>query len=177
MKSCIIGFSQGPKYASAVLIFCRSTPQNGQTQSNHSSLRIWSHLLKKSLMENFIFCKVGIENLVLHRPWLLCYNVSNKLWSSFRSYLNLIFWQRVHHYIAILQCWVLASDIEQCSWKNRVMSEESCFTTDSLPMQLLFFYIQNRKMRLSKNIFTNTRLVFSPTWCSFFPEKILYATT
>ena len=44
-------------------------------------------------------------------------------------------------------------------------------------MQLLFFYIQNRKMRLSKNIFTNTRLVFSPTWCSFFPEKILYATT
>ena len=24
----------------------------------HSSLRIWSHLLKKSLMENFIFCAV-----------------------------------------------------------------------------------------------------------------------
>ena len=28
----------------------------------HSFLRIWSHLLKKSLMENFIFCVVtGIE--------------------------------------------------------------------------------------------------------------------
>ena len=26
-------------------------------------LRIWSHLLKKSLMENFIFCAVGIETL------------------------------------------------------------------------------------------------------------------
>ena len=24
-------------------------------------LRIWSHLLKKSLMENFIFCKVSVE--------------------------------------------------------------------------------------------------------------------
>ena len=24
-------------------------------------LRIWSHLLKKSLMENFIFCAVNIE--------------------------------------------------------------------------------------------------------------------
>ena len=28
----------------------------------HSNLRIWSHLLKKSLMENFIFCAVKIED-------------------------------------------------------------------------------------------------------------------
>ena len=28
-------------------------------------LRIWSHLLKKSLMENFIFCAVSVINLVL----------------------------------------------------------------------------------------------------------------
>ena len=27
----------------------------------HSLLRVWSHLLKKSLMENFIFCAVDIE--------------------------------------------------------------------------------------------------------------------
>ena len=27
-----------------------------------SFLRIWSHLLKKSLMENFIFCAVYFEN-------------------------------------------------------------------------------------------------------------------
>ena len=26
----------------------------------HRNLRIWSHLLKKSLMENFIFCAVSV---------------------------------------------------------------------------------------------------------------------
>ena len=26
-------------------------------------LRIWSHLLKKSLMENFIFCAGGLERI------------------------------------------------------------------------------------------------------------------
>ena len=32
-------------------------------------LRIWSHLLQKSLMENFIFCAVGKMNLILiERP-------------------------------------------------------------------------------------------------------------
>ena len=32
----------------------------------HSFLRIWSYLLKKPLMENFIFCAV---HLALHFPW------------------------------------------------------------------------------------------------------------
>ena len=32
-------------------------------------LRIWSHLLQKSLMENFIFCAVGKMKLILiERP-------------------------------------------------------------------------------------------------------------
>ena len=30
-----------------------------------SFLRIWSHLLKKSLMESFVFCAVNIEIIVL----------------------------------------------------------------------------------------------------------------
>ena len=43
-------------------------------------LRIWSHLLKKSLMENFIFCAVNqvfqCERFKLYRWfWLLLYNV------------------------------------------------------------------------------------------------------
>ena len=29
----------------------------------HTKLRIWSHLLKKSLMENFIFCAVPAHNI------------------------------------------------------------------------------------------------------------------
>ena len=41
----------------------------------HMKLRIWSHLLKKSLMENFIFCAVtkiksAIAGLIIHL-WLL----------------------------------------------------------------------------------------------------------
>ena len=34
---------------------------------SHSFLRIWSHLLKKSLMENFILCAVLANNQ--HRNW------------------------------------------------------------------------------------------------------------
>ena len=33
----------------------------------HSFLRIWSHLMKKSFMENFIFCAVlVVEFLIIH---------------------------------------------------------------------------------------------------------------
>ena len=37
-----------------------------------SKLRIWSHLLKKSLMENFIFCAVHPVNGILLVNSLLC---------------------------------------------------------------------------------------------------------
>ena len=32
----------------------------------HSFLRIWSHLLKESLMENFIFCAVCIKSIACY---------------------------------------------------------------------------------------------------------------
>ena len=41
----------------------------------HSFLQIWSHLLKKSLMENFIFCVVtlispySLSDLLKSAPW------------------------------------------------------------------------------------------------------------
>ena len=35
-----------------------------------SFLRIWSHLLKKSLMENFIFCVVSAEKAFTLAEWL-----------------------------------------------------------------------------------------------------------
>ena len=31
---------------------------SGKSDQIHKNLKIWSHLLKKSLMENFIFCAV-----------------------------------------------------------------------------------------------------------------------
>ena len=34
-------------------------------RSNRRKLRIWSHLLKKSLMENFIFCAVYALGILL----------------------------------------------------------------------------------------------------------------
>ena len=35
----------------------------GKCDQNRRKLRIWSHLLKKSLMENFIFC--AVQNMVM----------------------------------------------------------------------------------------------------------------
>ena len=36
----------------------------GKCDQIRSTLRIWSHLLKKSLMENFIFCAMFSPNLL-----------------------------------------------------------------------------------------------------------------
>ena len=42
-------------------------------------LRIWSHLLKKSLMENFFFCAVVLEvNLVPLMYWIAAISVSKQ---------------------------------------------------------------------------------------------------
>ena len=41
----------------------------------------------------------------------------------------------------------------------------------------LFFYIQNRKMCLSKKILYQYFVVFCPAWDSFFSENILYVIT
>ena len=48
-------------------------------------LRIWSHLLKKSLMENFIFCAVWLEKCVLE------YFVASLKWNYLNSVTTLIF--------------------------------------------------------------------------------------
>ena len=41
-----------------------------------SFLRIWSHLLKKFLMENFIFCVVLNVNRKLSLNFMYCFNVN-----------------------------------------------------------------------------------------------------
>ena len=45
----------------------------------HRKLRIWSYLLKKSLMENLIFCAVivGFEEVIIHRI-ISVYYISHK---------------------------------------------------------------------------------------------------
>ena len=51
----------------------------------HRSLRIWLHLLKKSPMENFIFCAVEVTIIWIH---FFVYNISYKessLWESLAS--------------------------------------------------------------------------------------------
>ena len=40
-----------------------------------SFLRIWSHLLKKSLMENFIFCTVGVTTKTSWSHWCSLQNI------------------------------------------------------------------------------------------------------
>ena len=40
-----------------------------------SLLRIWSHLLKKSLMENFIFCAVKFGSVIEKHPTFSMYHI------------------------------------------------------------------------------------------------------
>ena len=49
----------------------------GKCDQIRSFLRIWSHLLKKSLMENFIFCTVNVSGLMKHLPHYSCYYSSS----------------------------------------------------------------------------------------------------
>ena len=52
-------------------------------------LWIWSHLLKKSLMENFIFCAVTLLSIFIFKRYLIM-----RLRSSF--YMNLMYtWYRI----------------------------------------------------------------------------------
>ena len=54
-----------------------------------SFLRIWSHLLKKSLMENFIFCAVLICTLSLNKTSILQISLANSARTILRlSFLN-----------------------------------------------------------------------------------------
>ena len=56
-----------------------------QCDQIHRKLRIWSHLLKKSLMENFIFCAVDVRSRI-HRIITNIYNnKQKKLKDSFRK--------------------------------------------------------------------------------------------
>ena len=60
--------------------------QGGLLQDFFSFLRIWSHLLKKSFMENLIFCAVLLTRF--HEFFYYCYSVSGQI---FYRYLCVIF--------------------------------------------------------------------------------------
>ena len=51
------------------------------------------------------------------------------------------------------QAWILALVIEQCSARNRVMSDESCFTTDTIvSCEVNFFFISCRRFKTHKHL-------------------------
>ena len=52
----------------SVLVFFRSTAQKMKFSIKESKLRIWPHLLKKSLMENYIFCAVHVAEAFFIKP-------------------------------------------------------------------------------------------------------------
>ena len=57
----------------------------------HSFLRIWSHLLKKSLIENFIFCSVFLSHCKLHPNHSYAHQFSLLCWwSLFLFYYRLL---------------------------------------------------------------------------------------
>ena len=55
---------------------------------NHSFLRIWSHLLKKSLTENFIFVQCLLQILL---PKFGDQYFTKALWSYISDFISLLF--------------------------------------------------------------------------------------
>ena len=98
---CITWISTAQKMHFSIIDFF------GKCDQIRSFLRIWSHLLKKSLMENFIFCAVRLsggsksllkpEMQMLHQswsPWSLC-------WITITGYHHISFimvslWSQLH---------------------------------------------------------------------------------
>ena len=59
-----------------------------------SILRIWSYLLKKSLMENFIFCAVVVRSIISSVNEVITaivINVQTKQWSIIRNWSIFVF--------------------------------------------------------------------------------------
>ena len=53
-----------------------------------SFLRIWSHLLKKSLMENFIFCAVYIMHFFSVTKAFLCHIIHKNLFQTYENCIS-----------------------------------------------------------------------------------------
>ena len=90
--SFVVENFKGPVYFLSQLLFIHCTKKRNfplikdlfsKCDQIRSFLWIWSHLLKKSLMENFIFCAVIIFN---NNPTPLCLNWG-KMW------IKRVYWQ------------------------------------------------------------------------------------
>ena len=68
-------------------------------------LRIWSHLLKKSLMENFIFCAVCLSKMIrriLSKP--VIHYMPYSVWKSQFCYVETTNWKWKCHCLHLLLC-------------------------------------------------------------------------
>ena len=67
------------------------------------------------------------------------------LWNDENSCHNYI---KCYYFYHICQTWILARDIGQCPGKNRVTSDEGCFTTDTVVRrEVKFFFISYRLLK------------------------------
>ena len=81
-------------------------------------LRIWSHLMKKSLIENFIFCAELFElNISYLCAYYICYFYSKKCKKIRESFVgqNYLFSLKVHY------CRFENLPICSCSYKNNTL--------------------------------------------------------
>ena len=63
-----------------------------------------------------------------------------------------------------LQAWILGPDIEQCPTENRVMFDESCFTTDTIVQREIKEFISYRRLKTQKH---SVRKGLSRSWFFF----------
>ena len=68
-----------------------------------------------------------------------------------------------------LQAWILGPDIEQCPAKDRVMFDESCFTTDTIVQREIKEFISYQRLKTQKH---SVRKGLSRSWFSFYEHCI-----
>ena len=135
---CIIDVWQGSKCITNLVKWLTLQSHNLRISSINCGqirrkLRIWSHLLKKSLMENFIFCEV-LTTINLHQ-WLLSIlakaliNISKLKQDQTCTICHWTTWnslQIIHKKFFIIFWTFLHFNIPWCSWTTVVCYSDAC---------------------------------------------------
>ena len=126
--------------------------------------QVWSHLLKKSLMENFIFCAVKTERLT---------HFYLGLSDVFRKYKNgKLAWYGL---IQLNLERVCRNIYRRCSIKRCVFKKCAIFTGKHLCQNKFFIKLQASAFFFSKN--ETLKHVFSCEFCEIFGKRFLKNTS
>ena len=108
-----------------------------------SKLRLWSHLLEKSLMENFISCAVLVGTLRLIHGFITQQKPSHNMLKSTSNYSLDLFYQVYIGWSSALSGERLSDELGLMSSSKRRSSKLTFF--DKIVNELLPYYLQSCK--------------------------------